>query len=129
MTVFDDPHVRLEVGGIEVDPQQLADEIRAEEANPSRISWPVVDRWCRDHPLQVRLFPARTAQTTTYLRKRYPHLSTRSVHHRPRPGSTATWAQICDVMVVFVPEGEVDPLNSVPGIPMHTRRSGGASRT
>lgn len=117
MSIFDDPDVQLEVDGIEVDPQDLAQEILEQETAPDRVSWAVVERWCVDHPCRVRLIPGKYAQATTLLRKRFPHLTVRAIRNRPRPDSSPGRGNICDVLVTFVPEGEVSPFSDgVPGV-------------
>jgi hypothetical protein len=127
MSIFDDPHVHLRVDGIEVDPQELAEEVRSDGLSlPSdRISWPIVDRWCRDHPGKVRLLPARHVQTTTYLRKRFPHLTVRGVRTRPRSATASpTTSKVCDILVSFVPEGVESPFkDGVPGLPYRVTKT------
>jgi hypothetical protein len=125
VSIFDDPDVQLEVDGIEVDPQELDQEIR-DDANVGRVSWAVVERWCVDHPGRVRLIPGKYAQVTTQLRARYPHLTVRAFRHRPRSSREPGRGNICDVLVTFVPEGEVSPFaDGVPGVEYRVTKATG----
>jgi hypothetical protein len=124
MSVFDDPKMSLEVGGIEVAPSDVEDHLAEEDlVSPSKVSWAVVDRWCRDHPGRIRLIPGTYAQVTTSLRKRYPQLTVRATKHRKVPGRSGAR---CDVLVVFVAPGEPSPFDDeIPGIPLRVTKTTG----
>lgn len=131
MTIFDDPKFGLSrVDGIEVDPQDIEVVEALEVAEPRRISWVVVDRWCRDHPGHIRLIPGRTAQTSTYLRQRFPHLRVRAHKHRGRAGAVSTTeSKLCDLLIVYVEPGEKSPFDEpIPGIALRMNDPGVARR-
>ena len=108
MSIFDD--LGLEVAGTEVTPEEIAEGVET----TGHISWPVVVRWCKEHPGYGRAFTGLYRGVTTNLRKRFPELIVRSSNHREEEGGKL----VCDLIVAYVPPGMESPFEPIPGRPV-----------
>jgi hypothetical protein len=114
MSIFDDAEFGLpeEVDGVVVPPEDIAADAEAGEW-ATYISWPIVVRWCREHPGYGRRFEGLYSGVSTKLRKKYPDLIVKTSRHRREPGRPGP---VCDLIVAYVPRGHVSPFDIVPGM-------------
>lgn len=122
MSIFDDAeHGLAGVDGVLVPPEDLAEGSTSRWApKPGAICWPVVDRWCHDHPGQVRGFIGMYGSITSKLKRLYPDLLYRQVNTRRRTPESKGW--VCDLMVSYSPD--YDPFENVPGFVVRTKTPG-----
>lgn len=123
MSIFEDKEHGLHgVDGVEVSPTEMARLAQGESTSrwaprPGAVSWPVVVRWCREHPGQARAFLGIYSGVVSKINRRYPDLVTRGRNHRRRyPDDPNNKGNICDLLIAArLPDGS-DPFEDVPGL-------------
>lgn len=118
-SIFDD--LEIEVDGDVVPPAQIAAQVEDGEWDlRGAVSWPVVVRWCKEHPGHGRFFEGIYTTAPTNLRKRYPEMTVKTRNWRRKATSKT---QIVDMIVYYVPPDGDDPADIVAGVPVAITRT------